>query len=384
MIERNSRIKEFYKLSRDERLNLLREFAELSDQDLLLLNLKYGLEFGFAEQMVENMVSVFPMPLGLATNFIINGKDYLVPMATEEASVIAAASNAAKLARTCGGFTAHASRSVMIGQVHVLNIADISQAKQNIEERKTEILELANVQDHVLVNLGGGAFDLNIREIESISLGKVLVLHLLVDVKDAMGANVVNTMCEVIAPIIEKLTSGTVLLKILSNLAVNRIVKAQAVWSKEELGSDLINKIIQANEIAKIDIFRAVTHNKGIMNGIDAVCFATGNDFRAIEAGVHGYAAMHNSYKPLTVYSKNESDNLVGIIEIPLAVGTVGGATKNNPFAKLCLKILDVKSASDLAQIIASVGLAQNFAALKALVGEGIQKGHMLLHLRSK
>ncbi len=384
MRERNSRIKEFYKLSRDERLNLLREFAELSEQDLLLLNLKDNLKFGFAEQMIENMISVFPVPLGLATNFIINGKNYLVPMATEEASVIAAASNAAKLARTCGGFTAHASRSEMIGQLHILDIKDIAGAKIKIEEHKTEILEFANSKDHVLINLGGGAFDLNIREIESISLGKVLGVHLLVDVKDAMGANVVNTMCEVIAPIIEKLTSGTVLLKILSNLAVNRIVKAQAVWSKEELGSDLINKIIQANEIAKIDIFRAVTHNKGIMNGIDAVCLATGNDFRAIEAGVHGYAAMHNSYKPLTEYSKNESGNLVGTIEIPLAVGTVGGATKNNPFANLCSKILDVKSASDLAQIIASVGLAQNFAALKALVGEGIQKGHMRLHLRSK
>ncbi|MFA6535203.1 MAG: hydroxymethylglutaryl-CoA reductase, degradative [Candidatus Babeliales bacterium] len=384
MRERNSRIKEFYKLSRDERLNLLRKFAGLSEQDLLLLNLKDNLEFGVAEQMIENMISVFPVPLGLATNFIINGKDYLVPLATEEASVIAAASNAAKLARTCGGFTASVSRSVMIGQVHVLNITNISQAKQNIEEHKTEILEFANAQDSVLVNLGGGAFDLNIREIESISLGKVLVLHILVDVKDAMGANVVNTMCEAIAPVIEKLTCGTVLLKILSNLAVNRVVKARAIWSKEELGSDLINKIIQANEIAKIDIFRAITHNKGIMNGIDAVCLATGNDFRAIESGVHGYAAMHNSYKPLTEYSKNESGNLVGTIEIPLVVGIVGGATKNNPFAKLCLKILDVKSASDLAQIIASVGLAQNFAALKALIGEGIQKGHMRLHLRSK
>ena len=376
MTERNSRIKEFYKLSRSSRLNLLREFAELSGQDLLLLNLKDSLDFGFAEQMIENMVSVLPVPLGLATNFIINGKDYLVPMATEEASVIAAASNAAKLARTCGGFTAHLSRSVMIGQVYVLNIMDISQAKQNIEENKSEIIKLANAQDPVLVSLGGGAFDLNIREVESISLGKVLVLHILVDAKDAMGANAVNTMCEAIVPVIEKLTCGIVLLNILSNLAVNRVVKAQAVWSKEELSSDLINKIIQANEIAKIDIFRAVTHNKGIMNGIDAVCLATGNDFRAVEAGVHGYAAMYNSYKPLTEYSKDESGNLVGIIEVPLAVGIVGGSTKNNPFAKLCLKILDVKSASDLARIIASVGLAQNFAALKALVGE-IGRAHV-------
>jgi hydroxymethylglutaryl-CoA reductase len=272
----------------------------------------------------------------------------------------------------------------MIGQVHVLNITDIYQAKRNIEEHKIEILELANSQDPVLVKLGGGAFDLNIREIESISLGKVLVLHILVDVKDAMGANTVNTMCEAIAPVIEKLTDGNVLLKIVSNLAINRIVKARAVWSKDELSSDLINKIIQANEIAKVDIFRAVTHNKGIMNGIDAVCLATGNDFRAIEAGVHGYAAMCNAYKPLTEYSIDNNGNLVGTIEIPLAVGIVGGATKSNPLAQLCLKILDVKSASELAQIIASVGLAQNFAALKALVSEGIQKGHMRLHSRNK
>ncbi len=388
-MKKNSRIKEFYKLSRLERLNLLKEFANLSEQDILLLNLKDNLGVGFAEQMIENMISVFPMPLGLAANFIINGIDYLIPMATEEASVIAAASNAAKLARSYGGFTATASRSVMIGQVHILDIVDVLQAKIKIEECKAEILELANSQDPVLITLGGGAFDLNIREIEALStgifgaLGKILVVHLLVDVKDAMGANTVNTMCEAVAPVIEKLTGGTVLLKILSNLAVNRIVKAQAIWSKEEIGSDLIDKIIQANEIAKIDIFRAVTHNKGIMNGIDAVCLATGNDFRAVEAGVHGYAAINNSYKPLTEYSKDEQENLIGAIEIPLALGTVGGATKSNPFARLCLKILDVKSASELAQIIASVGLAQNFAALKALVGEGIQKGHMKLHLRN-
>lgn len=382
-MKKNSRIKEFNKLSRDERLNLLREFADLSDQDLLLLNLKNGMDFGFAEQMIENVISAFPMPLGLATNFIINDKDYLIPMATEEASVIAAASNAAKLARPCGGFTASASRSVMIGQMYILSIKDIFGAKVKIEEHKTEILEFANSKDHVLVKLGGGAFDLNIRDIESILLGKGLVLHILVDAKDAMGANAVNTMCEAVAPLLEKITGGNVLLKILSNLAVNRIVKAQAVWGKEELGLDLIDKIIQANEIAKIDIFRAVTHNKGIMNGIDAVCLATGNDFRAVEAGVHGYAAMHNFYKPLTEYSKNEKGNLIGTIEIPLAVGVVGGATKKNPFAKLCLKILGVKSVSELAQIIASVGLAQNFAALKALVSEGIQKGHMRLHLRN-
>lgn len=392
-MKKNSRIKEFYKISRDERLILLKEFADLSDQDLLLLKLKDSLDFGFADQMIENMISVFPVPLGLAANFIINGKDCLIPMATEETSVIAAASNAAKLARSCGGFTANVSKSVMIGQVHVLNVQDILQAKKNIEEHKTEILDLANIQDPVLVKLGGGAFDLNIREIKTLSSGaskvlgsleKVLVVHILVDVKDAMGANTVNTMCEVIAPVIEKLSGGNALLKIVSNLAINRIVQAHAVWAKEELGSDLINKIVQANEIAKIDIFRAVTHNKGIMNGIDAVCLATGNDFRAIEAGVHGYAAVRNSYKPLTEYSIDDNGNLVGTIEIPLAVGIVGGATKSNPFAKLCLKILDVKSASDLTQIIASVGLAQNFAALKALVGEGIQKGHMRLHLRNK
>jgi hydroxymethylglutaryl-CoA reductase len=208
--------------------------------------------------------------------------------------------------------------------------------------------------------------------------------HLIVDVKDAMGANVVNTMCEAIAPLIETLTGGKVLLKIVSNLAVNRIVRAQATWLKDDLGENLINNIIQANEIAKIDIFRAVTHNKGIMNGIDAVCMATGNDIRAIEAGAHGYAVISGSYMPLTEYYRDECDNLVGVIELPMAVGIVGAATSNNPYAKLCLKILDVNTASDLAQIIASVGLAQNFAAIKALVSEGIQKGHMRLHSRGK
>lgn len=384
MNNKNSRLKEFYKLSRDKRLNLLKEFANLSAQDFLLLNLKENLDFDFADNIIENMISIFPVPLGIATNFIINGNDHLIPMATEETSVIAAASNAAKLARTYGGFTATANRSVMIGQIHILNITNISQAKIKIEENKAYILDLANLNDPVLINLGGGAFDLKIREIESEKTGTVLAIHLLVDVKDAMGANAVNTMCEAIAPIMEKITGGTALLKILSNIAINRMATAHAIWSKDELGSDLIDKIIMANEIAKIDIFRAATHNKGIMNGIDAVCLATGNDFRAIEAGIHGYAAINNSYKPLTDYSKDDSGNLVGKLEIPLAIGIIGGAIKSSPFALICLKILDVKSAKELAQIIASVGLAQNFAALKALVGDGIQKGHMQLHLRNK
>lgn len=378
---KTSRIKEFYKLSRDQRLNLLCEFADLSDKDIELLKLaKLDDEFELLENSVENSISVFPISLGLATNFIINGKDYLIPMATEEASVIAGASNAAKLTRSSGGFVAMADKSVMIGQIHLVDIKNICAVKTNIEKNKAVILELANKQDPVLVNLGGGAFDLELRELKSGTLGDVLAVHVLVDTKDAMGANAVNTMCEAIAPMLTQLTGCTVLLRILSNLSVYRMARSQAVWSKDELDPDLINKIIQANQIAKIDIFRAATHNKGIMNGIDAVCIATGNDFRAVEAGVHAYAAMQGAYGPLTDYFTNEQGDLVGVIDIPLAVGIIGGATQKNPFAKLCLKILDVKTAGQLAQIIASVGLAQNFAALKALVSEGIQKGHMRLH----
>lgn len=383
MIKRNSRIKDFYKLSRSERLNLLKEFAGLSEQDIVLLNFDCIDKFNFIDQMVENVISVFPQPLGLATNFIVNDRDYLIPMVTEEASVIAAASNAAKLSRTEGGFKAYSDVSVMIGEIHLLNISNVEQAKFEIERNKSDILSIANQQDSILVSFGGGALDLKFKEFESNSLGKVLVVWLLIDVKDAMGANVVNTMCEAVTPMLEKISGGKALLRILSNLSVYRLTRASAVWQQSELGSDVINKIIQANEMACIDVFRAATHNKGIMNGIDAVCIATGNDFRAVEAGCHSYSAINGNYGPLTKYFKNECGNLVGQIEIPLALGVVGGSIERNPFAKLCLKILNVKASSDLANIVASVGLAQNFAALKALVSEGIQKGHMKLHKRN-
>lgn len=383
MIKHNSRIREFYKLSRSLRLNLLKEFAGLSEQDMVLLNFGCMDKFNFIDQMVENVISVFPLSLGLATNFIVNDRDYLIPMVTEEASVIAAASNAAKLSRTEGGFKAYSDVSVMIGEIHLLNISNVEQAKFEIERNKPDVLSIANQQDSILVSFGGGALDLKFKEFESNSLGKVLVVWLLIDVKDAMGANVVNTMCEAVTPMLEKISGGKALLRILSNLSVYRLTRASAVWQQSELGSDVINKIIQANEMACIDVFRAATHNKGIMNGIDAVCIATGNDFRAVEAGCHSYSAINGNYGPLTKYFKNECGNLVGQIEIPLALGVVGGSIERNPFAKLCLKILNVKASSDLANIVASVGLAQNFAALKALVSEGIQKGHMKLHKRN-
>lgn len=382
-MNKTSRIKEFYKLSREERLNFLKGFAILSEQDIALLNeSNFESKIDFIEQMIENVISVFPMPLGLATNFVINGRDYLIPMVTEEPSVIAGASNAAKMARNSGGFSAQTDKSIMIGQIHILNILDMQVAKKAIELNKSEIIAMANEQDSILVNLGGGAYDLHVRELCTNVFDKTLVIHLLVDVKDAMGANVVNTMCEAIASRLEKLTDGKVLLRILSNLSIYRLANARATWDVKTLGNDLINKIIQANEIAKVDIFRAATHNKGIMNGIDAVCIATGNDFRAVEAGCHAFAAMNGYYEPLTKYFKNEHGNLVGELKIPLATGIVGGAVQKNPMAKLCLKILNVKTASELAQVMVSVGLAQNFAALKALVGEGIQKGHMRLHSR--
>jgi hydroxymethylglutaryl-CoA reductase len=375
-VNKTSRIKEFYKLSRDKRLNLLAEFASLTDQDFGLLS-DTCQQFPFADSIIENMVSAFPMSLGIATNFIINGRDHLIPMATEEASVIAAASNAAKLARKTGGFSAISDKSIMIGQVYLTNIPDFKRATSAIEKNKKEILFLANQKDPVLVSLGGGAVDLKFK-----SLDKILTIWLLVDVKDAMGANIVNTMCEAISPTLEKLSEGEALLKIVSNLSIYRMTRATAVWDKSEIGADIIDKIIQANRIAELDIFRAATHNKGIMNGIDAVCIATGNDFRALDAGCHSYAAINGNYGPLTNYLKDEQGNLVGQIDTPLVVGVVGGAIERNPFAKLCLKILDVKTSQDLANIIASVGLAQNFAALNALVSEGIQKGHMRLHLQ--
>ncbi|MFO8133188.1 MAG: hydroxymethylglutaryl-CoA reductase, degradative [Thermoplasmatota archaeon] len=376
-MEKTSRISGFYKLSMEERIKAVQAFAGLSDSEAAMLQSMQGLDADTADRLIENVVGTMQLPLGIATNFTVNGKDYLVPMAVEETSVVAAASNGARRARVKGGFTASASDPVMIGQIQILDPAEGAAA--SIEEHREDILELANAQDQVLVRLGGGARDVEMRDIG----GGMLVVHLLVDVRDAMGANAVNTMAEACAPLIEDLSGGTARLRIISNLADRRLVRAETVFDKEELGGEaVVDHILEAYEFAARDPYRAATHNKGIMNGIDAVVIATGNDWRAVEAGAHSYAAR-DGYGPLTRYEKNQEGDLVGSIELPLAIGTVGGTTRVHPMAQLALKILGVESARELAQVVAAVGLSQNFAALHALATKGIQQGHMRLHAKN-
>lgn len=360
----------------EERVKIVKEFAGLSDEEAEMLLSFNALPKDIADVMIENVVSCMQLPLGIATNFIINGKEILVPMAIEETSVVAAASNAAKMARP-DGFKAKATEPIMIGQIQILNPS--KDAKEKIMENKEDILSLANAQDKILVDLGGGAKDLEARWLSN----DMMVVHLLVDVRDAMGANAVNTMAEAVAPLLEKITGGKALLRIISNLAIYRLAEAEVIYKKDAIGGEeVVDKVVKAYEFASLDIFRAATHNKGIMNGIDAVAIATGNDWRAIEAGAHAYAAM-NGYKPLTTWKKNDDGDLYGKIKLPLAVGIIGGATKVHPMAKICLKILGVKTAKELAEIMAAVGLAQNFAALRALATKGIQAGHMKLHAQN-
>jgi len=367
----------------EDRLRVVAEFAGLTAEECALLRNTGSLELSLADRMIENVVGVMHIPLGIALNFLINGRDYMVPMAIEEPSVVAAASNAAKIARVKGGFQASTTPPIMIGQIQLVKVPDPYGAKYTILTHKDDILSKANEQDPVLVKLGGGAKDLEVRVVRS-DLGPMVITHLLVDVRDAMGANAVNTMAEAVAPLIEKLTGGRVYLRIVSNLAVYRLARAKAVFDKEALGGEeAVEGILYAYHFAKSDPFRCATHNKGIMNGIIAVALATGNDTRALEAGAHAYAARTGEYQPLTTWEVNSDGDLVGTIELPLAVGIVGGATRSNPLAKVCLKILSVKSACELAEVMASVGLAQNLAALKALATEGIQRGHMKLHARN-
>lgn len=342
-----------------------------------------GLPLDVADRMVENVVGFMPLPLGIAVNFLINGRDYLVPMAIEEPSVIAAASNAAKLARVRGGFKAGASRPVMIGQVQVVDLEDPFKALLNVLKARREVAEAANRKDPLLVKLGGGVVDVTGRVVDS-DVGYMLIVELHVDVRDAMGANVVNTMCEAVAPLVEELTGGRVLLRILTNLAVERLAWAEAAFDSEAIGgSEVVDAVLKAYAFAAADPFRAATHNKGIMNGIVAVALATGNDTRALEAGAHAYAARSGRYQPLTAWWRDGEGHLAGRIELPIAVGIVGGATSVHPVAKIARKVLGVQSAVELAQVMAAVGLAQNFAALRALATEGIQRGHMKLHARS-
>ena len=379
---RTSKIPGFYKLSPEERLEIVRDFAALSEEELKVLG-NTGSLGETANRMVENVVGTMPLPLGIAANFVINGTDYLIPMAIEEPSVVAAASNAAKMARAKGGFLTSSTEPIMIGQIQLTGVSDPFAAKFAILETKRRILALANEKDPVLVNLGGGAKDIEVNVIDTAE-GSMVIVHLLVNVKDVMGANAVNTMAEAVAPFIEQLTGGKANLRIISNLATYRLARARAVFAKDAIGGEeVVARVISAYLFAKSDPYRCATHNKGIMNGIDAVVIATGNDFRAIEAGAHTYASITGKCQPLTRWEKNRDRDLVGTIELPITVGIVGGATSVHPTAKTNLKILGVKTANELAEIIAAVGLAQNFAALRALATEGIQRGHMSLHARN-
>ena len=380
---KTSRIPGFYKLKPKERLEIVKDFASLTEDEVEALMNTGSLPIELADRMIENVIGAIPIPIGVAVNFLINGRDYMIPMAIEEPSVVAAASNAARMARRSGGFHAECTRPVMIGQIQCVGIKDPYRAKMEVLSAKEEILQKANEQDPLLVSLGGGAIDLEARVIDTRS-GPMLITHLLVDCKDAMGANAVNTMAEAVAPMIERITGGRVYLRIISNLATKRLARAWTKIDKEAVGGEeVVDGIVEAYNFASADPYRAATHNKGIMNGVIAVAIATCNDHRAIEAGAHAYAAISGRYLPLSVWEKNEDGDLVGSIELPMAVGTVGGATKVHPIAKICLKILGVKSANELAAVMAAVGLAQNLAALRALADEGIQRGHMKLHARN-
>jgi hydroxymethylglutaryl-CoA reductase len=373
----------FYKLTPEERLRFIGEFAHLDKADLDILAASSALRMDTANRMIENVVGVMPVPFGIAMNFLINGKDRLIPMAIEEPSVVAGASHAAKMARSKGGFLTSSTRPVMIGQIQIVGCGDPERARASILASTLEILRKANEQDPILVSKGGGAIGLEAKIIQSI-VGPMVVAELLVDCGDAMGANAVNTMAEAVAPLVERITGGRVYLRILSNLADRRLAQARVTVANEAVGGpEVVDGIINAYAFAAADPYRCATHNKGIMNGVTAVVLATGNDTRAIEAGAHAYAARSGRYSPLTRWSKDANGDLVGEIELPMAVGLVGGATAVHPVAKIAVKILGVKWARELAETIAAVGLCQNLAALRALAAEGIQHGHMRLHAKN-
>jgi hydroxymethylglutaryl-CoA reductase len=378
----DSSIPKFHEKTREEKLKALESFSNLSKEDIQILKSEGGINFDQANNMVENAIGIVSYPLGIATNFKINGRDYLIPMVIEEPSVIAAASKAAKIARKHGGFTMEADESYSIGQVQVVDV-DVKSAISNVMKKSQEILVLANSKSKTLSKMGKGAKEVSCKEVKTKS-GSMLIVEMLIDVGDAMGANVTNTMCEAVSPLIEKITGGKVILKILSNYSTKRLVKGSAIFDKEELGGeDIVNNIILAYEFAANDPYRAVTHNKGIMNGIIAVANSTGQDTRAIEAAAHAYASRYGSYTSLTKWKKNQDGNLVGEIEVPMSVGIVGGIINIHPMIKTCVKILGVKSARELSCIIGAAGLAQNFSAIRALASEGIQKGHMKLHAQN-
>lgn len=392
-MERTSEVPGFYKRTVAERRAFVREWAGLTEEETRAFEFPPGVDASVIDRMIENVIGVMPLPLGVATNFRINGRDYLIPMAIEEPSVVAAASNSAKVARASGGFIAQTTEPVMIGQVQILDVPDPAAARLRILHNRDALLAAANAKDPVLVKFGGGAKELEVRIVPS-TRGTMLVVHLLVDARDAGGMNAVNTMCEALAPDFARLTGGRVVLRIISNLAIHRLARAHATFPADLLktdtatGPEVVDAILDAYAFALADPFRCATHNKGIMNGVSAVVVATGNDFRAIESGAHSYAAWKGSeggavVRPLTTYEKDKDGHLVGTIEIPVPVGLVGGATAVHPTAKANVKVLGVKSARELGEVLASVGLAQNFAALRALATEGIQRGHMELHARN-
>ncbi len=383
---KSSRLPGFYNRTLEERLAELG--SHLSPEDLATLSGETGLTRTQADHMIENVVGLHALPMSIALNFVINGRDILIPMAIEEPSVVAGASFMAKLARAGGGFNAHTTPPEMIGQIQLLDIPDLADARIAILENKDRLLaEVAEI-DPVLKRLGGGPRDLEVRLIDESPIGPFLVLHLIYDVRDAMGANAVNTACERLTPLVESITGGRVHLRILSNLADRRLARARCLIPLAELAfgeynaEEVRDGIIAAWAFAAADPYRAATHNKGIMNGVDAVLIATGNDWRAVEAGAHAYAARDGQYTSLSTWGLDRDGNLVGTLEMPLAVGIVGGATKVHPTARAALNLMSVSTASQLAEIIVSVGLAQNLAALRALATEGIQRGHMSLHAR--
>jgi len=386
--ERSSRIKDFYKLSQEGKHQELINRGFLTSDDLVNFSQEGGLPLEIAENMIENVIGTYSLPVGVALNFQVNGRDILVPMAVEEPSIVAGASFMAKLARAGGGFTATSTDPVMIGQLQILEVKDLAGTQETILEQKQHLLAELEDLDPVLKALGGGPRDLEVRVIDNSAIGPYLVVHLYIDVRDAMGANVVNTACEKLAPALEEISGGRVHLRILSNLADRRLATAKCIIPVDSLsfgeysGEQVRDGIIEAWAFADSDPYRAATHNKGIMNGIDAVLLVTGNDWRAVEAGAHAYAARFGFYRSLSIWSKDRDGNLCGELEMPMAVGTVGGATRVHPGAKTALQLMDVETASDLAEIIVSVGLAQNLAAMRALATDGIQKGHMRLHAR--
>ncbi len=389
MADRNSRIRNLRSMTPADRREAVARAAQLSEDDKRALAGSDVLPLALADGMIENVIGTYELPLGIATNFTVNGRDYIVPMVTEEPSVVAAASYMARIARGCGGFLTSSDAPIMRAQLQVVRPDDPYGARQRLLSARDELIEMANRRDKVLIELGGGCRDIEVQVFDDTPVGPMVVLHLLVDVRDAMGANTVNSMAETLAPRVAEIARGEVRLRILSNLADRRLVRARVEITPAALamdgfaGEDVAQGIVEACALAIVDPYRAVTHNKGIMNGIDAVVVATGNDWRAIEAGAHAYAARDGRYTSLSRWERGSDGALVGTLELPMALGLVGGATRTHPAAQAAIRLLGVSRAQELAEVTAAVGLAQNMAALRALATEGIQKGHMTLHARN-